>query len=290
LRSILSLPGGKSSVVLPPAALRADDARRAVSVVNNTLIKGLALLEALARADRPLGVTELAQRLELGKSNVHRLLQALVDLGYARRDDQAGAYAATIRVWEIGQAMLSNLNLTAIAEPQMERLLRKTRETVHLSVLDGDEVVYLHKLDSPEAVRAYTTVGGRAPAYCVATGKAMLAFRRDEHLQQLARRLKRSSPRTITDPEEFLREMARVRSQGCAFNRGEWRESVGGVGAPIRDPAGQVVAAIGLSGPIDRLRPAVLRSLAGEVVAAAQAVGRALAGSARPGAAGRPGA
>lgn len=255
--------------------------------MNNTLIKGLALLEALARSARPLGVTELAERVSIGKSNVHRLLQALVELGYAHRDEASGTYRASIRIWELGQAVLSNLNLPAIAEPQMERLLRATRETVHLSVLDGDEVVYLHKLDSPEPVRAYTTVGGRAPAYCVATGKAMLAFLGDDRLQALSRRLAGFAPRTITEPDEFMREMARVRQQGYAVNRGEWRESVGGVGAPIRDPGGRVVAAIGVSGPIERLRASTLKALALEVAAAAQAIGDALAGPACAGGARR---
>lgn len=130
--------------------------------MNDTLTKGLALLETLARSERPLGVTALAERVSMGKSNVRRLLQALVELGYAHRDEDSGTCCASIRIWELGQAVLSNLDLPAIAEPQMERLLRATRETVHLSALDGDEVIYLHKLDSPEPVRACTTVGGRA--------------------------------------------------------------------------------------------------------------------------------
>ena len=79
--------------------------------MNNTLIKGLGLLEVLAHADRPLGVTELAHRIGIGKSNVHRLLQALVELGYVRRDGDAGSYAASIRLWELGSAVLANLDL-----------------------------------------------------------------------------------------------------------------------------------------------------------------------------------
>ncbi len=244
--------------------------------MNNTLVKGLALLDALARAPRPLGVTELAHALSMGKSNVHRLLQALVELGYARRDEATGTYAAAIRVWEMGQAMLSNLNLKSLAGAQMQALSVATRETVHLSVLDGDEVVYVDKIDSPEPVRAYSTVGGRAPAHAVATGKAMLAFQDGARLDALSRRLARFSPRTVTDPDDFLREMARVRAQGYAVNRGEWRESVGGVGAPLREPGGRVIAAIGVSGPIERLKPSAIRPLAELVTQAAAAVSRGL--------------
>ncbi|MBN9427043.1 MAG: IclR family transcriptional regulator [Burkholderiales bacterium] len=240
--------------------------------MNNTLVKGLALLEVLARSDRPLGVTELARRLEIGKSNVHRLLQALTELRYVRRDETAGTYQASIRVWELGAAMLGQLDLRQVAAPAMQGLLQRSRETVHLSVLDQDEVVYLHKLDSPEPVRAYSQIGGRAPACCVATGKAMLAFESADLQQALSRRLVRHSPRSIVDAGEFLREMERVRTQGYAVNRGEWRESVCGVAAPIRDPAGRVVAAIGVSGPAERLRPSLFKALGQDVIAAAAAV------------------
>ncbi|MFO1197831.1 MAG: IclR family transcriptional regulator [Burkholderiaceae bacterium] len=246
--------------------------------MNNTLVKGIALLEMLAHSDRPLGVTELAARAGLGKSNAHRLLQALVELGYARHDADAGTYSVSIRLWELGSAVLANLDLRRVAEPWMQRLLEDTRETVHLSVLDGDEVVYVHKLDSPEPVRAYSQIGGRAPAHCVATGKAMLAWQDDARLAALSRRLVRHSPRTVTDPGEFLREMARIRQAGWASNRGEWRESVGGVAAPVLDAGGRAIAAIGLSGPIERLRPAACKAAAAGLVDAARGIAAALSG------------
>jgi IclR family KDG regulon transcriptional repressor len=250
--------------------------------LNNTLVKGLALLEELARSDRPLGVTELARRLDLGKSNVHRLLQGLTELGYARRQESDGSYHASVRLWELGTAILANFDLREIASPYMEALLERTRETVHLSVLDGDEVVYVHKLDSPEPVRAYSEVGGRAPAYCVATGKAMLAWQGEAALQSLAGRLQRHSPKTLDDPQAFLREMERIRSNGFALNRGEWRESVCGVAAPIRDSSNQVIAAIGLSGPAERLRPSMLKALSAPVIEAALGIGLASGGGGRP--------
>jgi DNA-binding IclR family transcriptional regulator len=249
--------------------------------MNNTLVKGIGLLEVLARAERAMGVTELATRLGIGKSNVHRLLQALVALGYVRRDGSEGTYAATIRLWEIGSAVLDNLDLRRAAQPWMAWLLERTRETVHLSVLDGDEVVYVLKLDSPEPVRAYSSIGGRAPAHCVATGKAMLAWAGEPALAALSGRLRTYSPRTITVPADFLRELERVRQHGYAVNRGEWRESVGGLAAPVVGPDGAVIAAVGISGPIDRLRPTTVKALAGDVVRAADGMRAALAGDSR---------
>src|SRR4051812_47274390 len=107
--------------------------------MNNTLVKGIQLLELLVRSDAPLGISDLAKRLGMGKSNVHRLLQALVDLRYVLRDDLRGSYQASLRLWELGRLLASRLDVKTPALGPMADLLRSTRETVHLSVLDGDD-------------------------------------------------------------------------------------------------------------------------------------------------------
>lgn len=237
--------------------------------MNNTLVNGMALLEALAHSGQALGISELAARTGIGKSNVHRLLQTLGELGYVQRDVLAGSYRASIRIWELGTAVLSHMDLRPLALPAMEALLAETRETVHFSVLDGDDVVYLHKLDSPQPVRAYSTVGGRAPAHCVATGKAMLAFRSDAQLNALAQTLRAHTAKTVVDPLAFFQEMTGIRNRGYAVNTGEWQETVNGVAAPVRDPSGRVIAAVGVSGPAERLRAAHFKGLGDTVIAAA---------------------
>lgn len=244
--------------------------------MNNTLIKGLAIIELLAHSERTLGLTEIASGLDLGKSNVHRLLQALADARYIVRDERTGRYAAAIKLWELGSAVLSKLDLRMHAEQVMEDLLATTQETVHLSILDGDEVVYVHKLDSPNPVRAYTQIGGRAKAHCVATGKAMLAFHSPSTLERLSQQLEARTPRSIVTPEQFLQEMARVRSQGYAVNKGEWNESVYGIASPITDVSGQVVAALGLSGPKERFKVAQIKTFAPLIVEAAMRISRRL--------------
>jgi IclR family KDG regulon transcriptional repressor len=247
--------------------------------MNNTLVNGLQLLEALASRDGTAGVSELAQQLGMGKSNVHRTLQALVELGYVVNEEGRGAYRASLKIWEVGARVIARLDVRRAASPAMHWLLEETRETVHLSVLDGDQVVYIDKLDSPEPVRAYSEIGGRAPAYCVATGKALLAWR-DAPLTSLhaasPARLAHT-PATITDAVELAQELARIRTQGYAVNRGEWRASVWGIAAPIIDGTGQVVAAIGLSGPATRVKPTRIKPLAGLVTQAAQRVSDTLA-------------
>lgn len=246
--------------------------------MNNTLIKGLHVIELLAHSDRPLGLTEIARHLGVAKSNVHRMLQALVELHYVIRDEEGMGYSASIKLWELGSAVLSRLDLRRHAEAWMERLMEATDESVHLSVLDRGEVVYVHKVDSPNPVRAYTQIGGRALAHCVATGKAMLAFQPDVTLQRMADSLVAATPDSIVDPKRFLQEMEKVRRRGYAVNRGEWRASVCGVAAPISDGNGHVIAAVGLSGPAARFKSQKIKAFAELVREAANEIAIGLGG------------
>src|SRR5690242_19224462 len=132
--------------------------------MDTTFVKGLTLIELLAKSDEPRGVTSLARELDLTKSNVHRLLTTLVATGYVRRDDANASYELSSKVWEIGLKVGSRFNLAKIARPRMTQLAELTGESVHLSVLDMAEVVYMDKIESLQPIRSYTSVGGRAPA------------------------------------------------------------------------------------------------------------------------------
>lgn len=225
-------------------------------------MKGLLALETLARSERPRGVTELAAELALTKSNVHRILQGLVHQGFVRKVGDQGRYEPTLKLWELGSYVFGRLDVRQVAHPHMEALALKTSETVHLSTLDGIEVLYLAKIDSPQPVRAYTTVGGRAPAQCVATGKAQLAWADPGILAAVKLALSPHTPKSITRPEALDEELKKVRAQGYAINTGEWRAQVCGMAAPIRNSAGNVIASLGISGPADRLKPRLMQSLA----------------------------
>jgi len=240
-----------------------------LGAMNNTLIKGLHLLDIMARHGKPIGVSELAQMASMPKSGAHRLLQALVDEHYVVRVPPS-SYTVSIKLWELGSAALWSFDLRRHADALMEALMQSTGESVHLSVLDGREVVYVHKVECPNPIRAYSQIGGRSQAHCVATGKAMLAFRNPQWLAEIADDLSAATPRTITEPEGFLHEMQQVRRMGYAINRGEWRPGVNGLAAPIFDGTGAVIAAVGISGPDTRLRPTRLRDLAAAVCEAAE--------------------
>ncbi len=250
--------------------------------MDKTFLKGLTLLETLARSERACGVTELADTLQLTKSNVHRLLQGLVYQGFARKTGDTGRYELTMKLWELGSHVLSRLDVRQVAQPFLERLAADTSETVHLSVLDGIDVLYVAKIDSPQPVRSYTTVGGRAPAQCVATGKAQLAWADANRIAQVKAALRAYSSKSITRAADLDAELERIRSQGYAINRGEWREQVCGVAAAIRDASGEVIAAVGLSGPADRLKARQMKEWGPPVAEIAGQISRLLGYTAAP--------
>jgi DNA-binding IclR family transcriptional regulator len=181
-----------------------------------------------------------------------------------------------MKIPKIAAAILGRIDMKRVAEPFMESLAKTTQETVHLSVLDDTDVFYVHKIDSSQPVRAYSEISGRAPAYCVATGKALLAFQEDSYLQRFGERLHVHTPRTLATQVELRKELAQVRQQGYAINRGEWRETVGGLAAPIFDAHRRPLAAIGISGPVERLRAPQLKSFTPEVLRAARDISEAL--------------
>ncbi|WP_069814052.1 IclR family transcriptional regulator [Streptomyces sp. TP-A0874] len=222
--------------------------------MDSTLLKGLSVLEALAASSEPRGVSDLARELGRPKSNIHRTLQSLQAAGYVTAG-AGGVYACSLKLFELGNAIADRVDVRTLAQPAMERLAAQTRETVHLALLDGWEVIYLHKIESSEPVRAYSRVGGRAPAHCVASGKALLAYQPASLLAELPPVLDSYTEATTTEADAVRGELETVRQQGYAVNRGEWRAEVGGLAAVVLGPGGVPAAALGVSGPLSRIEP-----------------------------------
>lgn len=237
--------------------------------MDKAFVKGMRLIEALAKSEKQRGITELSEELALTKSNVHRLLQTLSSLGYVRKDAETARYALSLRLWEVGSLVLTRLDVKRVALPHLRILAELTKETVNLSILDQTEVVYIEKIDSPQPVRANSRVGGRAPAHCSSTGKAMLAYQPASLLDKLGRTVYRMSDNKPISRQTLELELSKIRLLGYAMNLGEITESVAGVGAPIFGSSNQVLAAVGVAGPAERMRKSVLIKLAPIVMKAA---------------------
>lgn len=244
--------------------------------METTLVKGLHLLEALIRAERPCSLTELAVACELSKSNAHRLLRTLEHCHYLRQDPESKAYEPTLRVWELGVRVFRRLDFRTVAADHLRRLADLTGESVHLSTLDDNEVLYIDKVESRHAVRAFIGIGDRAPAYCTATGKAMLAFMPPPAVEEATRTMQRFTPLTPIDRTRLDADLERIRVQGYAITGGEWRVGVVGIAAPIRSADGVVVGGVGIAGPEARMRQADFDTQLAAVLATAAAISKSL--------------
>ncbi|MEP9348638.1 IclR family transcriptional regulator [Xanthobacter sp. KR7-225] len=240
-----------------------------------TLSKGMLVLEALSSSPHPLGISDLAARLALNKSNVHRLVRTLKALEYLEQEPDR-TYRCTLKVWKLGNAVMGHMNLPALAAPAMHALAQLSGETVHLSVIDGINALYVEKVDSARSVRAYSERGGSAPLHCVATGKVLLAFNYELLRPRLSGNLSRQTARTITTLKALDKEMETVRVRGLATNLAEYRDDVTGVAAPVRDPAGRVIAAVGVSGPLARFTRQQIRKIGPAVREAGQRISEAV--------------
>lgn len=238
----------------------------------------LDVLELLSAGSEGLNLTAIAGRLGLSNAAVHGILTNLEFRGYVRKSKDDNRYNLGHRIWELGIAAGERIELRKLAEEALLDLTRLTGETSQLSryCATGD-VLYLHKINSPNAVRAYIEEGARAPAYCVATGRVLLAFQPRTEIDSVCEgALVAYTQYTITDPDRLRDELAIVRRQGYAINRGEYRGEIVAVAAPIRDHANAVVAAVSVSGPSYRFSVARAKSFIPAVMKAAESISRKL--------------
>jgi IclR family acetate operon transcriptional repressor len=213
----------------------------------------LQALEALAQ-QQPMGVSELARRLDISKPAAQRALQALADAQWIRRSDQQpGRWVLTVKVIEVASQMGGELGLRDLAAPLMRELVDATGEAVHLSVLDGPDVVTIDQIDSTQPVRIHWPLGARSPAYAAASGKALLSAMPTELLAaHLPARLAAMTAQTITDLDGLHAELGRIRRRGYSIQRGEVRDDVASIAAAVAAPRDRPIAALSVFMPAHR--------------------------------------
>lgn len=213
----------------------------------------VALLAAFRPGDEPLGVSELSRRTGLPKTSVHRLAGHMVAHGLLERN--GSSVRLGLKLFEIGQLAVRQRGLVEAARPLLADLREATHNTVHLAVLEGTDVVYLDVLRGPDAPRLPSRAGGRFPAHATGVGKAILAFSPDEAVEHvIAAGLPRISRRTITSSTRLRAQLTTIRDVGIAYEREESGIGTVCVASPVRDTAGQAIAAISIAGWINRLR------------------------------------
>ena len=210
-----------------------------------------------------LGVTEIANQMDINKSSVYRILSTLVQYGYVEQDKGTERYKLGFQFLEISSRLLESIDLSTEAKPFLQELEKETNEVIHLVVYDQGEVVYIEKLDGNEALRMHSKVGKRAPMHCTSVGKAILAHLPSAYVKEIIERkgLPIHTENTITDKNIFLKELSDVRKKGFALDLQENEYGITCIAVPIFDHLSKVAAAVSISGPTMRMTEARLEEL-----------------------------
>jgi IclR family transcriptional regulator, KDG regulon repressor len=249
---------------------------RAPSSTSRTVANAVRVLDQFSYTDRVLGPSELARRLGLSKSVVHRLLATLATEGFLE-PTEGGRYRLGIRLYELGSLVIHGIELREVAHPFLERLRNATNETVHLAVLGGTEVVYVDRMESQATLRMFSRIGTRMPAHATSSGKSILAYSPPETVEAvLAGKLQRKAPRTIVTRTGLLNALKQIRADGYAVSIEESEIGASSVGAPVFGHEGTVIASVSVAGPSPRLTPEVIPRVAKLVCAAAGDISRGM--------------
>ncbi|MDF1480384.1 IclR family transcriptional regulator [Leifsonia sp. H3M29-4] len=228
---------------------------------DSVLGRAFTILGTFLGGESDLSMSELSRRCNLPRPTIHRMVVEMVSWGMLERTSRGVRLG--LRLFELGQLVPRQRDLRYTAMPILSDLAAATRQTIHLAVMDGGDVVYVDKLQGPNGPALPSRVGGRMPPYCTALGKAQLAFSDASLVKQvILTGMPRRTPRTIVDPRIFFQQLVRIRETGVAFEFEESTRGIVCVASPVFNEDNQVIAAISVSGwlnllNVDRVDPAV---------------------------------
>lgn len=220
--------------------------------------RGLQVIRSFSAQSPQQTLSEVAQHTGLTRAGARRILLTLQGLGYVRCNGRQ--FSLTPRILDLGFAYLSSLPLWNLAEPVMERLVEEVKESCSAAVLDGNDVVYVLRIPTHKIMSINLGIGSRLPAHCTSMGRTLLAELDNQSLDEvlLANPPVRRTARTIVDVAQFKAELAKVRAQGWCLVDQELEEGLVSLSAPIRDRAGRAIAAMNISGQVNRTSPAYM--------------------------------
>jgi IclR family acetate operon transcriptional repressor len=240
----------------------------------------LSILEALAKAEGGLTLTDLAQRVGLAPSTAHRLLTTLEKMGYVFQAGDLGAWYVGLQSFTVGASFLSARDWVAQSHPYMRRLMEQAGETANLAILDGTEAVFIDQVQCKETMRTIVRIGSRVPLHASGVGKAIFATLPDEQIDAIfkVKGLPRITDNTITSPETMWASLRVIRQRGFSFDDEEHLVGTRCVASPIYDEHAESLGAISLAGPVSRLNDPRIKQLGPIVAHVAEEITRKLGG------------
>ncbi|MCJ9754229.1 IclR family transcriptional regulator [Neorhizobium sp. BETTINA12A] len=231
------------------------------------------ILKAFEGDDAEIGVTELARRLGIAKSTVHRLVVTLMAEDFLEQNRETGRYRLGLELFRLGSLVRNRMDLSTEARTLLMDLRSETDETVLLGVPAGPEIMYIRVQPSRQAVRISAEIGMRAPYHATAAGRAILAFQPESRIAALVGApLPLRTPKTVTDPDKLLKLLGTIRRLGYAVEDEENELGMRAIAAPIHDAQSDVVGAVAIAGPVQRLSLKNLNGFAEPLLVAARAI------------------
>jgi DNA-binding IclR family transcriptional regulator len=265
--------------VTEPTAKRAEPNRnpRRDSGRLSSVTTAIHLMKTFTEADQELGISELAKRLGVAKSTVHRLASALLDEGLLQQNPETGRYRLGIGLFALGSLVRARLDVTSESKHILHELRDRTNENVRLAVLERQNVVFLHDFESPQTLRLRSGTGQTKPAFCTGEGLCLLSGMREPELKKFLTYPRAArTDKTVTEEEGLRAKIKGVKRTGYAIEDEECDEGTRCIAAPIFNGDGRIVAAVGVAGPRLRIRKSQFTSIAPLVVAAADQVSERL--------------
>lgn len=236
-------------------AVRTDRNQTPGGPIIQSLQRGLGILEIIAKSGKGIRMAEVSREIGLHTSTTFHLLRTLSTLGYLVQDEATREYLLGSKVFCLAASAWTEVQISKMAKPLLAEMAHETGETSHLAILERGEAIVIDKIDGSSPVRLTDRVGYPRPAHCTAIGKVLLAHLPEAELKVFlkATDLRPLTPKTITAASILEPELERVRKQGYAFDDEEFAQGIRCLAAPVRNFTGQVVAAIGVSGPVWRV-------------------------------------
>lgn len=212
--------------------------------------KAFAVLEEVARAQSEMGIIDLARRLDISKSTIYGIIRALTDLDVLRMDAETKKFKLGPTLVHLGNQALAGVDLRSIVRPFMDELCQEFNETVFLGTYHDYNITIIEKADRPQELKISAPVGTRIPIFAGAAGKVFLAGLKEGALGRILkeRSLPNYTENSITDPQEYWKELEKVRHQGYATDFEEYIQGVNAVSVPLLDTWGWPVAALWMVG------------------------------------------
>ena len=238
----------------------------------SSVATAIALMKCFSAEDVEFGVSELSRKLGVAKSTVHRLAQTLLADGMLEQNPENEKYRLGIALFGLGALVRRRMNLSSEARQDLFKLRQATGETVQLAILDGADIMFVYNLESNQAIRVNSDIGVRKPAFCTASGRAILAFHSPDKVADIVHGdLKPRTAKTIVEPARLLDLLEDVRANGFAVEDEESEVGMRAIAAPIRS-AGGVAGSIAVAGPAQRLSEDVIARYVPLVIETAEAI------------------